>query len=172
MKNIKNTIIVAILVVVACINISFAASSITTVKVETANLREKPSQDSKILELLSADQKVEILGKEGEWYKVKALGITGYLRKDLLNVAQEEKKEETKVEDVKKLEENKPEENNVNPNSRTIVADTKLKIVPSINAEEIADLKKGEIVTFVEELNDWICIETSSNKGWIRKEIV
>ncbi len=86
-KNIKSIVMLAGISIVALffINISFAANT-AKVSVETANLRETADTNSKILELLSQNQEVTILEQEGEWYKVKAQGITGYLRQDVITV--------------------------------------------------------------------------------------
>ena len=48
--------------------------------------------------------------------------------------------------------------------------DTKLKIVPSINAADIIEVKKGEEVIITETINDWVCVQTKTTKGWIYKE--
>ena len=70
-------------------NISLGAGT-ATITVETARLRESPSQNASILELISLNEEVEILGQEGEWYQVRYNGITGYLRNDLLQVANQD----------------------------------------------------------------------------------
>ena len=70
------------------INISFAANT-GKVIVETAKLREQANTDSKVLELASQGDEVEILSEENEWYKIKYKNITGYLRKDLVQLNNE-----------------------------------------------------------------------------------
>ena len=89
-KNIKSILVLATLGIATLffINISFAVST-AKVNVETANLRKEANSDSTILEQLSLNQEVEILEKEGEWYKVKTNGTTGYLRKDLITLEEE-----------------------------------------------------------------------------------
>lgn len=77
--------IIVIFIILLFANISMAADT-ATITVETARLRESPSQDSSILELISLNEEVEVLSQEGEWYQVKYNGITGYLRNDLLKV--------------------------------------------------------------------------------------
>ena len=81
------------------------------IKVETANLRETADENSKILEQFSMNQEVEIIEKQGNWYKVKAKGVTGYLRQDLLQITKEEPKIEEK--------ENKTEENKTTEQPKT-----------------------------------------------------
>ena len=51
-----------------------------------------------------------------------------------------------------------------------IVSDSKLKLVPSINATNIIDVKKDEEVKVTEVINGWACIETNNTKGWIRQD--
>ena len=82
------SIIIAFIILLFA-NISLGANT-ATITVETARLRESPSQDSSILELISINEEVEILKQEGEWYQVKYNGVTGYLRNDLLKVANQD----------------------------------------------------------------------------------
>lgn len=70
------------------INISFAADTAKIV-VETANLRENTSSDSTLLKQLSMNEKVEVIEKDGDWYKVKSNNTTGYLRADLISIKEE-----------------------------------------------------------------------------------
>ena len=51
-----------------------------------------------------------------------------------------------------------------------IEENTKLKIVPVINATETIEVKKDEEVNVTEIINDWVCVEAQNTKGWIRKE--
>ena len=85
--NIKSIVIIAAVSLISLffINMSFAANT-GKITVETANLRETADEGSKILEQLSMNKEVEIIEKVGNWYKVKANGITGYIREDLLDV--------------------------------------------------------------------------------------
>lgn len=199
-KNIKSIIVMALLGIVSLffINMSLAANT-AKVNVETANLRDEANENSKILELLSLDEQVEILEKNGNWYKVKARGITGYLRQDIVTVNGENaentvatntentsknttventdfntnKEENTieeqnveKVEDSEKLKEKK----NIELGKQKISENTNLKIVPTINAANTIEVKKDEEVEVIEIINGWVCIETQTTKGWIRKE--
>lgn len=176
-KNIKNILLLAALGVVTLffINISFASNT-AKVKVETANLRETSDENSKILEQLSQNQEVEIVEKRDDWYKVKVKGMTGYLRQDLLTISEENeiKTNTTDVSDAKVETEtiNNQEETatDTEEKKQILVEDTKLKIVPSINATDIVEVKKDEEVTVTETINEWICVQTKTAKGWIRKE--
>ncbi len=189
--NIKSIVIMATVGIISLffINMSLAVST-AKIKVETANLRETADENAKILELLSKDEEVEIIEKEGNWYQVKAKGITGFLREDLLTVNEEtvksnnttsENQTESKEDAVAEAEQQQPENNEVEKKEETeskeielgkqkVVEDTKLKIVPVINATDIIEVKKEEEVNVIEIMNGWACIETQNTKGWIRKE--
>ncbi len=182
-KTIRNVLILAGIAVAALffINMSFASSD-GKVNVETANIRETADENAKILEQLSQGDNVEILEKQGNWYKIKSKGITGYLREDLIEVKNEEKTVETSatVETEKQESTDNDKENNVQEitteetsseeKTKKVSEDTKLKIVPAINATDILEVKKDEEVTITETLGDWVCIQTSTTKGWIRAD--
>lgn len=184
--NIKGIIIIAVITVVSMlfINMSFAANT-GKINVETANLRKEPNADSIILEQLSINQEVEILEKSGEWYQVKYNNITGFLRQDLVTVSGDETNTTTDTNQVNTVAENTNVDTNTTiQNSATeeqpkegiqkgiyvVLENTKLKIVPSINATDIIEVKKEEEVNVTEIINGWVCIETMTTKGWIRQE--
>lgn len=173
-KNIKSIVLMAALGIITLffINISFAANN-AKVSVETANLREKADENSKILEQLSLNQEVEVLEKDGDWYKVKSKGITGYLRQDLITLEKEEENSTNINTDNVTTETNINQEQKITETeevAKKVIEDTKLKIVPSINATDIIELKKDEEVTIIETINDWVCVQTKTTKGWMRKD--
>lgn len=178
-RNIKSIVLLAALGIATLffINISFASTN-AKVNVGTANLRESADENSKILEQLSQGQEVEIVEKSSDWYKVKVKGMTGYLRQDLLTVEEKDtvnantttsSEEKAEVETTKN-EETKTTDTDTEEKSKIIVEDTKLKIVPSINATDIIEVKKDEEVIITETINDWVCVQTKTTKGWIYKE--
>ncbi len=198
--NIKSIIFMAIIAMASLlfINISFAANT-GKVIVETAKLREQANTDSKVLELASQGDEVEILSEENEWYKIKYKNITGYLRKDLVQVDNKEaanttnNKNETTNETSENTNENtitNTTENNVtSENTATekndeqneteivknekykIVENVKIKVIPLISSIELEEVQKDAEVEVVEILDDWVKVKTSIEKeGWIRKE--
>lgn len=174
-KNIKSIVILAALGIATLffINISLAANT-AKVNVETANLREESNSESKILIQLSLNQEVEVVEKGDEWCKVKVNGITGYIKEDLITINGDTdtvEKAETSTEEKNEKVQN--EETTVEQKKETkkiVMEDTKLKIVPSINATEIIEVKKDQEVTITETINGWVCIQTETTKGWIRND--
>ncbi len=196
--NIKSIFVMAIISLASLlfINISLAANT-GTINVDVANLRETADAESKILEQICLNQEVEILGEEGDWYKITHNQITGYVNKELVTVNSNPEP----TEDNNQLNENSTTENNqVNENSTTennqvnentteesnttstentndielgeykIAENTKLKLIPSINATDVIELKADETVQVTEIINGWVCVETQTAKGWLRKE--
>lgn len=89
MKKRKLFIIFIILVFILSYHISSIAVIKGTVNTETVRVREEATTDSDIVKLVSIGEKITITGDSGNWYKVKVDNITGYIRKDLLDLEQE-----------------------------------------------------------------------------------
>ena len=66
-------------------NSALAATGI--VNTETVRMRAKATTDSSIVEMIDIGREVEIIGTEGNWYKVKYNGKEGYIRNDFLRVS-------------------------------------------------------------------------------------
>ena len=194
--NIKSIFIMAIISLASMlfINISFAANT-GVVNVEVANLRQEANTDSTILEHIQLNEEVEILEEQGDWYKVTYKNITGYVNKGLVTVNTQENVTTNTTENNinNEVENNTTNENTVNnneaENSQTennnnqeenslnielgkykIAEATNLKLIPSINATDVLELKVDETVNVVEIINGWVCIKTENATGWIRQE--
>lgn len=194
--NIKSIIFMTIIAIASLlfINISFAANT-GKIVVETAKIREQANTDSKVLELASQGEEVEILNEEDtEWYKIKYKNITGYIRKDLIElenkqVANTTNKSETTEEKNENITENTNTEttnetNNTEENAKTntenavenekvkLLEDVKLKIIPLISSIELNEVKQNEEIEVIEELNDWIKVKTTDGReGWMTRRI-
>lgn len=184
--NIKSIFVMAIISLASLlfINISLAANT-GIINVDVANLRKTADAESTILEQISLNQEVEILGEEGDWYQIKYNQITGYVNKELVTVnsnpqTTEENNQvnENSTNENNEEKQNTTEENNVSTETTQeitlgeykISEDTKLKLIPSINATDVIGLKTDETVTVTEIINGWACVETQTTRGWLRKD--
>ena len=107
-------IIASTVVISATALMTFSSTSIAKTgivyNVETGLLiRDNPSKDAKTLDSLLNGASVEVLGEEGNYYKVKYQDITGYVTKSYLKVDGEVPKTEEKKTEEKKEEEKQPE---------------------------------------------------------------
>ena len=188
--NIKNVLTLGVTAIIITtfslffINTSLAANT-AKVMVDTANLRETTQTDSKILDLINKGESVEVLETKGEWYKVKYKNITGYLRKDLVQL-NNETTETVEENTTNKTEENTIEESTVSVNAEEVentsntenteVAtpgkykakeDLKLKVIPLINALEIDEIKKDTELEIKDIKNNWAYVNTQEKQGWV-----
>ncbi len=87
MKSLKNAILTGVLTGITLCTIT-TCSNAATVKVttETLNVRKGPSTSTEVIAMLSEGVECELLGEEGNWYKVKYKNYTGYVSKDYAKV--------------------------------------------------------------------------------------
>lgn len=199
MKMLKLFVVIILLV---SIHTTVIAATTGIVNVDTVRVRKEATTDSEIVELVSIGDKIKILGKEGNWYKVKVNSVTGYIREDLLTVEGEQAGTDIPVSNNEPTPEkppvseepgnggetNIPAENSgstASSNSTNISvlkttghisvgqrvklsAETKVKILPSANSTNIADLSADTEVEITEIINKWCRIETEGAYGWVR----
>jgi len=190
-RKIFISLIILIMMVLSGKNTFAASTGIITG--QTVKIRESASLDSKLVMLISLDQKVEVIEKVDDWYKVKYEDKTGYIFKDYIEVKEEvveEKSENTtdnneNKEEPKTENENNNNEENINndniiednmeeeivvPSKMKISEDTNINILPVINSSVIGSMKKNSTVTITEHINGWVYIVSEDISGWVRKE--
>ena len=169
-RKVTTTGVVAVMVM--CNSMAFAVENVTgVVNTETLRLRKEASTESAVLELLSKDEKVDILEEKDGWYKVKFKDYTGYVSKEFITTSGNVKK----ATNNEIGEEN--ETNNQNNNQGTIeikqkeaklVSDSKLYILPLINSNVIDSLNKDTNVTIINVAGGWVYVRAEKSNGWVR----
>lgn len=72
-------------------NITSVTNAKGKVNVETANVREKASKSSDIIERLDEGDEVTIVEEEGDWYKITSSKVSsGYVSKSLITIVKDE----------------------------------------------------------------------------------
>ena len=188
MKNAKKltlTIIVAIIMSQMIMSVSYATTA--TVITETLRLRKAPTTDSNILRNLDAGDKVEVLEKEGDWYKISFDGKEGYIAAEYVKIDGEglsttdkkqenDKKEDVKVEEEPKVETNANTDNTVkddNENSEVKVkANTDIYILPVLISSPIETIKDETTINVIETVNNWTNIEVNGTTGWVLNKYI
>ena len=177
---------------------TFILSSIVkadTVKVttETLNLREEPSTDSDIVALISIGEECELISEEGDWYEVKYGEYTGYISKEYAektgtttentpetntteNNSDNNTNENTTTENNNSTDNENNQVTTTSNNSTTlkgkITEGTGIRIVPLISSSILENIKVGTEVTVIEQINNWVYIQTSTVSGWIRSNFI
>ena len=187
-KKISLVIIVFTLVVIIALN-SIAATGTATVG--SLRVRQKPDKNSEIIEIISSGQKVEILGTEGDWYKVRYNNVVGYVSKtyisttDVINTTTAN----TAVQDTT----TKPVENKTETTSTTtetassttinagenlsqqvvkVVKDAEVCLVPSAFSTKTTTIKNNSSVKVVYDFGIWVKVDYNGQQGWITKNVI
>ena len=154
----------------------------------TVNLRKEPSTDSKKIMYVTQDDKVEVLEKVGEWYKIKFEGKTGYVFGKYLKVddskLEEVSKEDEKIESTEKESTTKTEESEKKEDTRNEVQEittdipvklqikekTQVRLIPNITSNIIYTSKKALSIEIIEQLSEWSYISVDNITGWVRTD--
>lgn len=139
---------------------------------ETLKLRKEPSTDSIVLELMSIGEKVEVLEKQGDWYKVRYKEITGYAHQDYLKVEEEieQKQPQEQITEQMPQETEQPIEENESTSTMTHMVtntETMLYYTPRINASAVTSIKAQTQVEILERLEKWSYVTDDQSYGWI-----
>lgn len=176
MKIFKMTILM-VLIILFTMFFTTSISKATTVEVTTDNLnfRREASTDSEVIMAFQTGYKCELIAEEGNWYKVKYLGMIGYISKDYAKKEQEPEKTEANAETpttTNTEEPQKPDEQQTETISNKVLKDTSIKILPLIYSENIGSLKQGTQIEVINTTTTWAYIQTNQISGWIRKDII
>lgn len=149
---------------------SFAVTG--TVTEITVNVREKATTKSKKIMYVTQDDKVEVLEKEGEWYKIQYKKKTGYILGKYIKVNDKEltskNKSESKVEEP--VEELKEEPSTNIAQKWKIEKGTAIRIVPNITSSIIYTASKDTGIDVLEQIEGWTYISTNDLLGWVRSD--
>ena len=123
LKKIVYVLIISIVLIL--VNVTIVNAKTVEITTETLNLRKEPTTDSDIVALISIGDECEVLGEEGDWYKVKYEDYTGYISKEYAKViGSNEEETSTSSSENTTVEENttvdndsKEEESNTTNNS-------------------------------------------------------
>ena len=164
---------------------SIAATGTATV--DSLRVREKPSASSEIVEMLSVGQKVEILGTEGDWYKIKFNNVIGYVSKTYLSTTDVITGAETTTPTTTTPTETTPETPSATPSSETnteminenlsqknvsLAKDAEVYLVPSVFSIKTSTIKANTTIKVLFDFGSWIKIEYNGQEGWITKNLI
>lgn len=158
-------------------SISFADSE-GIITGTTVRMREEPSTSAKIIDNLDEDKKVNVIEKDGEWYKISIDGKEGYVFGEYLKVknevkelAEEPTKEEPKETEEKQNESTSEKTNEIEINSiQKLQKNSKLYALPLLSSKVISELKTDSEVMVMQTINNWIYIKQEGKTGWLLKQ--
>lgn len=120
------------------------------------HIRKKATTDSKSLGKLYTNNVGTVLGKKGDWYKIKSGSVTGYVKSDYVTVGDEElaKKAGRRVALV---------------NAETL----KVRKKASKKADVIGLVPEGDDLTVTDESKDgWVGVSVEEGKGYVSSDYI
>ena len=129
-KNLKNILIITILSIVLILFGTKVYATTGKTLNNSTRIRKKADTSSDIVEEVTKNEEVEVVSKEGNWYKVKYRTsketVEGYIREDLLEVKEEvatsnnnNKNDKESTENKDNNENDKKDENTENKENET-----------------------------------------------------
>lgn len=174
MKKIKLIIISVIIYIgLILINTQVYAATEGKTKNDSTRIRQKASTSSETVVSISKNKKVEILGEEGDWYKVKyksnGLVYEGYIRNDLLSVDKKEENVETSTKTEENVDNTSQKVEIKEGNTIKVSSEIEIRILPLINSSKVENISKNSDITISEILGNWCYIESDKQSGWVVK---
>ena len=186
----------ALMIIAVFTTIVFAATGTVTYD-EGAIIRSIPSTSGEYVDSVECDETVEVLGKDGEWYKVRYEGSEGYIRGDLLSVSGEvgTVPTESAIPETTTPTETTPVVTTTNeiPSGTTnpgvlptydpvpvttsyagvgsnisLKAGINIYIIPKINGQIVATAAPNEKAEVLAEVKNWSYISTDTTYGWVK----
>ena len=172
MKKTIRIPLVFIILLIASVTIICVKSNASTTGViteVTVNVRKEASVDSDVVMFVTQDDKVEVIEKTGEWYKIKYNKKEGYVYSDFVKVDSEKISQSTTTEQEKLQSEDDEVTKTITP-SLILSKDTVVKIAPSIMSDVIYTTTEETTINVNEQINGWSYITVNNINGWVRTE--
>lgn len=161
-------IILLVLIPIVCIKCNASTTGVITEI--TVNVREKASLDSDIVMFVTQDDKVEIIEKTGDWYKIKYNNTEGYVYSDFVKVEEDVKTTANNEDTNKNLETEDEELTTTIETKLSLSNNTGVKIAPNVISNVIYTTTSDENIDLLEQINGWSYISVNNIRGWVRNE--
>lgn len=193
-KSMAMIIIVGIVIVLfLCVNSTVFATTGTVVG-DNLRVRKEENSSSEIIDLLNVNDKVEVLGENGDWYKVKVNGKVGYVKKQFIkiqdgsvvnnevttpsdeeiqNTSSSEDAKQNQSEETTKPEETTAEEQKAEPEQLKNVkfyTDVELRTMPVMSSTAISNTSSSETYEIICTAGSWSYVKSENKEGWILTE--
>lgn len=170
MKKMEKISIITMIFCMFFTTMSFASTA--TVDVNSARLRQEANTTSNILTNIYKGEKVEILEKNGEWYKVKYGNNIGYLKDNLIK--EDSNLNETNL-NTQYGNNNSSSINEITENTHTDFMNittnsvVNVRYQPNIMSNIITEIEPGKELIKKAEIGNWLQISDGTMVGWILK---
>lgn len=122
--------------------------------VDVLNIRKGAGTTTSVCGLLRKGDKVEVLGSEGEWYKIKVNGVTGYVFAQYITIGEDNSSSENN-------DDTAPEA--TGKNGRCNVTALNVRSKATTSSSVIGSLSKNTVVEITATEGDWYKIKATLN---------
>ena len=189
MSKLKKVAITLAVILFILTNIKYSLGVTGKITAETIRIRAEATTDSKIIEIGNAGEKVDILGLEGDWYKVSFKNKTGYIYKDYLtpdgevktsDKTNENSSETNQTPEASTTPETTPSETPTQTPTETtndkamelgnvVNKETSAYLLPNFTATKIEKVNKDQEIKLITTMANWAKIEINQKEAWIPK---
>ena len=128
------------------------ALGVGTVEALGVNVRENPNTDAAVITVLDQGQQVVILSQEGDWYRVSANGVTGFISCDYMTVAAEA-------------------EADLGYGLVTCSA-ANIRASADTDSDPISSVDGEEVVSITGVMDGWYQVDVDGSTGYVRSDLV
>lgn len=176
MNKLKKVAIALAVILFILTNIKYSLGVTGKITAETIRIRAEATTDSKIIEIGNAGEKVDIVGLEGDWYKVSFKNKTGYIYKDYLTpdgeVTTSDKSNENTSDATQSPEASTtPETTNDKAMElgNVVNKETLVYLLPNFTSTKIEKVNKDQEIKLITTMANWAKIEINQKGAWIPK---
>ena len=145
MKKMLHILALGVLAPVCAAGVACAAEYLSVAK-DGVNLRSGPNTTSEVLYQLPAGYPLEVLGKEGQWYKVSDYeGDKGYIQAAVVNKT---------------------------PHVIVKAKEGNVRSGPTTKDAVVGNSVRDVIFVKVEQKGDWVKVSHPDLTGWVHKDLV
>lgn len=171
MNRLKKVAIVLAIILFILANTKYSFGVTGKITAETIRIRAEATTDSKIIEIGNAGESVEIIGLEGDWYKVRYKEKTGFIYKDYLepNGDVTTASSSSDITEVPSQTVEEPSDNKAMELSNVVNKETSLYLLPSFTSVKIEQINKDQEIKLITTMANWAKIEFNKKEAWIPK---
>ncbi|MBR3324825.1 MAG: SH3 domain-containing protein [Clostridia bacterium] len=172
MKRLFLTIII-ILICLVMGGVVIATTGISTT--DNLNVRDGADIGANKIGTISKNSTVNIIDKDGTWYKIQYNNSVGYVTENFVKVddsystnvieeSQDSTEESTDVEDNRST-------NTISQSKQKLEKQTTLYILPLINSLKLSTLEEGTEISVISNNGKWLYVQTDKESGWITSDM-
>lgn len=126
-------------------------------------IRSGASTSHSVVGYLSNGEKFDIIGRSGDWYKIKTRGTTGYVHKDYVKIIGQEEDNNSS---------NNSESNSGRGKVINITSNLRIRNAPSTNSSVVGYLLEGQTFDILGKSGSFYKIRHNGTTGYIHQDYV